>query len=135
MTESPLVIVDTNVLLDVTGQDERWADWSQGQMAQHATRLMVNPLIYTELCYEAGNAGEVDAILLSLGLRYEELPRHALFLAARAFRLYRERGGAKSAPLPDFFIGAHAAALEVPIITRDVARYRTYFPEVELISP
>lgn len=135
MTESSWAIVDTNVLLDVIEQDARWADWSQEQIVQHANRLMVNPLIYTELCYEAGSAEDVDAILLTLGLRYEELPRQALFLAARAFRLYRGRGGTKAAPLPDFFIGAHAAALGTPIITRDVARYRTYFPNVELISP
>lgn len=135
MTESPFVIVDTNVLLDVTGQDENWADWSQAKMNQYATRLLINPMIYTELCHEAGDWQDVDAILLMLGLRYEELPRQALFLAAQAFRLYRQRGGTKSAPLADFFIGAHAAAMEIPIITRDTARYRTYFPSVTLISP
>ncbi|MGC1481027.1 MAG: type II toxin-antitoxin system VapC family toxin [Chthoniobacterales bacterium] len=135
MTEPPDVIVDTNVLLDVTEQDERCASWSTDQMERHATRLVVNSLIYTELCYEAGDADDVDFILLSLGLRYEELPRRALFLAAQAFRTYRQRGGTKSAPLSDFFIGAHAAASELPILTRDIARYRTYFPQVELICP
>jgi hypothetical protein len=129
------VIVDTNVLLDITEQDENWADWSQSQIGDHATRLVINPLIYTELCYESGDAQEVDDILLMLGLRYEEIPRSALFLAAQAFRLYRERGGAKTILLPDFFIGAHAAAINLPILTRDIARYRTYFPEVALICP
>lgn len=128
-------MVDTNVLLDVIEQDERWASWSMDQMERHATRLVVNPLIYTELCYEAGDADDVDSILVSLGLRYEDLPRRALFLAAQAFRTYRERGGTKSVPLPDFFIGAHAAALALPILTRDVARYQTYFPQVALICP
>lgn len=135
MTEGTDVIVDTNVLLDVTGQDAQWASWSIGQLARHATRLIVNPLIYTELCYEAGDASDVDSLLLTLGLRYEELPRQALFLAARAFRTYRERGGTKSAPLPDFFIGAHAAAMGLPVLTRDVTRYRTYFPQVTLLCP
>lgn len=93
MTDSTLVIVDTNVLLDVTEQDEKWADWSQDQMSRHATRLTINPLIYTELCYEAGGTQEVDDILLVLGLGYEEMPRLALFRAAQAFRIYRERGG------------------------------------------
>lgn len=129
------MIVDTNVLLDITEQDENWADWSQSQIGDHATRLVINPLIYTELCYESGDAQEVDDILLMLGLRYEEIPRSALFLAAQAFRLYRERGGAKTILLPDFFIGAHAAAINLPILTRDIARYRTYFPEVALICP
>ena len=135
MTEGRDVMVDTSVLLDVTEQDERWASWSSDQMQRHATRLVVNPLIYTELCYEAGNAADVDVILLSLGLRYEELPREALHLAAQAVRTYRERGGAKSAPISDFFIGAHAAAMGLSILTRDVARYRTYFPQVPLICP
>lgn len=73
------MIVDTNVLLDITEQDENWADWSQSQIGDHATRLVINPLIYTELCYESGDAQEVDDILLMLGLRYEEIPRSALF--------------------------------------------------------
>lgn len=135
MNEDVDVIVDTNVLLDITGQDERWATWSIEQMERHATRLIVNPLIYTELCYEAGDSDDVDSILLSLGLRYVELPRRALFLASQAFRRYRASGGTESLPLADFFIGAHAAAQALPIMTRDVARYRTYFPQVMLICP
>ena len=135
MTESDLILVDTNVLLDVTEQDDRWAGWSQEQMSKHVGRMVVDPIIYTELCYEAGDPDDVDAILLTLGLGFRELPRPALFLAARAFRLYRQRGGKKTAPLPDFFIGAHAASLGISILTRDVNRYRTYFPSVELICP
>lgn len=135
MTEAPLVIVDTNVLLDVTEQDEKWADWSQAQMSQYVDRMLINPLIYTELCYEAGTVADVDAIMVILGLRYGELPRQALFLSSQAYKLYRKRGGSKTSPLPDFFIGAHAAALDIPILTRDEGRYRTYFPEVTLISP
>lgn len=135
MTEASLVLVDTNVLLDVTEQDEKWADWSQAQMSQYVDRMLINPLIYTELCYETGAVADVDAIMVILGLRYGELPRQALFLSSQAYKLYRKRGGRKTSPLPDFFIGAHAAALDIPILTRDEGRYRTYFPEVTLISP
>lgn len=135
MTEDSLVLVDTNVLLDVSEQDENWADWSQEQMSQYVGRMLINPLIYTELCYEAGAVADVDAIMVTLGLRYGDLPREALFLSSQAYKLYRKRGGTKTSPLPDFFIGAHAAALDIPILTRDVARYRSYFPEVTLISP
>ena len=135
MTEKSLILIDTNVILDVTEQDEHWANWSQDQMGQYVDRLFINPIIYTELCYEAGNTADVDAILLTLGLRYTELPRQALFLASQAFRKYRKVGGTKTSPLPDFFIGAHAAANGVSLITRDTSRYRTYFPTVELICP
>lgn len=135
MTEPVLILVDTNVMLDVTGQDEHWADWSQERMNRHVGRMMVNPVIYSELCYEAGDPADVDALLLTLGVDFRELPRLALFLAAQAFKLYRQRGGNKTSPLPDFFIGAHAAALDIPILTRDAGRYRAYFPEVELICP
>lgn len=135
MTEPSVVLVDTNVLLDVTEQDEKWADWSQEQMSRYVDRMLINPLIYTELCYEAGAVVDVDAIMVTLGLRYGELPRQALFLTAQTYKLYRMRGGTKTSPLSDFFIGAHAAALGIPILTRDVSRYRSYFPEVTLIAP
>jgi len=128
MTEASFVLVDTNVLLDVTEQDETWEDWSENHMSQYVNRLVINPLIYTELCYEAGGTADVDAIMIALGLRLEELPREALFHASQAYKQYRQRGGTKTAPLADFFIGAHALVLEIPILTRDVSRYRTYFP-------
>jgi predicted nucleic acid-binding protein len=135
MTDSVRILVDTNVLLDVTEADEQWRDWSQEQMSRYVGRLLVNPIIYTELCYEAGKVEDVDAVLITLGLGFEELPRQALFLASQAFKFYRRRGGNKTIPLPDFFIGAHAAAKGIPILTRDVARYRSYFPDVSLIHP
>ncbi len=135
MTSSSAILVDTNVLLDLTEKDEHWADWSQEQMNLYVGRLVVDPIVYTELCYEAGNVEDVDAVLITLGLGFEELPRQALFLASQAFKLYRQHGGNKTAPLPDFFIGAHAAALGIPILTRDVKRYQTYFPTVELLCP
>ena len=135
MTSSNAILVDTNVLLDLTEKDDQWADWSQDQMNLYVGRLVVNPIIYSELCYEAGRVEDVDAVLITLGLGFQEFPCQALFLASQAFKLYRNRGGNKTSPLPDFFIGAHAAALGIPILTRDIARYRSYFPEVELICP
>ncbi|MEO5917206.1 MAG: PIN domain-containing protein [Luteolibacter sp.] len=135
MTESPMVLVDTNVLLDVTGADSRWLDWSLEQMSRFPERLVINPLIYAELCYQAGSIEEVEATMASLGLHYRELPREALFLASQAYCNYRQRGGTKTAPLADFFIGAHAQAEGFTLLTRDTARYQTYFPTVRLIGP
>jgi predicted nucleic acid-binding protein len=130
-----LVLVDTNVILDVADEDSSWFGWSHEQMKRAALSLVINPLIYTELCYHAGELREVEATVQSLGLIYQDLPREALFMTARAFRQYHQKGGTKTAPLPDFFIGAHALVLGIPILTRDVNRYSTYFPEVLLISP
>lgn len=135
MTDTSAILVDTNVILDLTEADADWADWSQEQMGLFVGRLEVNPIIYSELCYEAGKFEDVDAVLITLGLGFAELPRQARFLASQAYKLYRERGGNKIAPLSDFFIGAHAAALGIPILTRDVNRYRSYFPSVRLICP
>lgn len=135
MNEPRFVLVDSNVVMDVTGQDPRWEAWSAKQIETFAGRLAINPVIYAELCFPLASAEEADQLIAYLGLEYRELSRESLFLASQAFRAYRKRGGTKTAPLPDFFIGAHAAALEVPIITRDVTRYQTYFPKVTLIAP
>lgn len=133
--EAMQVLVDTNVIVDITGDSNEWLTWSISQMEKHVGCLLINPIIYAELCIPLDSADEVDRLVAVFGLEYLELPKAALFLAARAFRRYRQCGGTKSAPLPDFFIGAHAAALEIPILTRDVGRYATYFPEVTLITP
>lgn len=135
MTDFDKIIVDTNVILDVTGADPVWLEWSQDQMSRFPGRLIVNPLVYTELCYQADGIDEVDATLEYLGLIYQELPREALLLAARAFKAYRQQGGNRTSPLADFYIGAHAQASGLPILTRDKARYQTYFPGVLLICP
>lgn len=105
MTDSDKVIVDTNVILDVTGADPAWLEWSREQMSRFPGRLIVNPLIHTELCYQTGGIGEVEATLEFLGLIYQELPREALFLAARAFKACRQHGGTRTSPLADFYIG------------------------------
>jgi predicted nucleic acid-binding protein len=130
-----IILVDTNVISDIVHDDPTWRPWSEMQMSAHVGMVAINPFIYAELCCRAKNPAELDDALTLLGIRYEEISKDALFLAAQAFLVYRQRGGGKTAPLPDFFIGAHAAALGIPIITRDIGRYRTYFPGVELICP
>lgn len=129
-------LVDSNLILDVVTDDPVWGGWSDEQLTKHQSRgLLVNPVIYAELCAGADEFSEVDALLEGLKLEFRDLPREALFLAAKAFLQYRRRGGAKTSPLPDFFIGAHAESLAAPILTRDPVRYRTYFPNVRLITP
>jgi predicted nucleic acid-binding protein len=130
------VIVDSNVIFDVTNDDPVWADWSDAQItAYQPGGLLINPLIYTELCTAAATTADVDKLLAGLKLELRELSREALFLTAKAFLKYRRQGGTKTAPLPDFFIGAHAQVLGVPILTRDAGRYTSYFPSVQLICP
>jgi predicted nucleic acid-binding protein len=132
-----MILVDTCVLLDVVQDDPRWADWSQAQI-EHALDhggLAINPIVYAEFSVWYEDMGLLERTLADFGLGFEELPREALFLAGKAFRQYRARQGTRSSLLPDFFIGAHAAVLEVPILTRDTARFRTYFPTVALLAP
>ncbi len=130
------VLVDSNIVLDVVTNDPVWADWSDEAITRHQPAgLLVNPIIYAELCTGAASPAEVDELLKSLKLRFEEIPRHGLHLAAKAFLQYRRQGGTKTSTLPDFFIGGHAEALGVPILTRDTSRYQTYFPKVHLIDP
>lgn len=129
-------LVDTNLILDVATDDPVWGEWSDAQLTKHQKRgLFINPVIYAELCTGADESSEVDALLKELKLEWRELTRGALFLAAKAFLQYRRRGGTKTSPLPDFFIGAQAESLGMAIITRDPARYGTYFPKVKLIAP
>lgn len=134
MTESGYVLVDSNIIIDIVQRDPKWLEWSRDVLIEHSA-AKVNPIIYAEICYQKTSVEEADQILQTLELDFEDLPREALYLASQAYRLYRELGGTKTAPLPDFFIGAHAAAKNVPIITRDVSRYQTYFPTVKLICP
>jgi predicted nucleic acid-binding protein len=133
MTE-PSALVDSNVIIDIIGQDPKWMPWSI-EALNSCESPCINPLVFAELCYLKSSPEEVEDLLTRLALGYLELPKDALFLAAQAYRIYRQRGGTKTAPLPDFFIGAHAAALGIPIITRDATHYQTYFPTVTLISP
>ena len=132
-----MILVDTCVLLDVVQADARWADWSLDQLERAADRggLIVNPIVYAEFSVWYDSIESCEDTLTAFGATLEELPREALFLAGKAFRLYRARRGTRASVLADFFIGAHAAVREIPVLTRDPARMRAYFPNVALIAP
>ncbi len=129
------VLVDTNVISDVIHADPDWEEWAEVHLLEHFGGLIINPIIYAELSCRATSVEELDDTLAPFELLFLEIPKEALFLSAQAFVAYRKRGGNKTSPLPDFFIGAHAAVLNIPVLTRDKGRYSTYFPEVTLISP
>ena len=132
-----MILADTNVLLDVFGRDPVWADWSRQQLNAAATigEIAINDTVYAELSAGYRRFEEVDALIGRAGIALVRTPRPALFLAGKAFQRYRAAGGARTGVLPDFFIGAHAVVSESPLITRDVRRYRTYFPGLALIAP
>lgn len=132
------VLVDSNVILDLFQNDPRWAVWSETTLTQYASShiLHINPIIYTELSIGFQRIEELERGVEAAGLQLLPIPKEALFLAGKVFLQYRRQNkGTKSSPLPDFFIGAHAAVLNIPLITRDISRYRTYFPTVPLIHP
>jgi hypothetical protein len=130
-------LVDSNVLLDLFTQDARWALWSAEQLAAvlEDGPVVVNQIVYGEVSLGFSSIESLDAALSPDRFVRAHLPWAASFLAARAYRSYRARGGTRGSTLPDFFIGAHAAVLGLRLLTRDAARYRTYFPTVELIAP
>lgn len=132
-----MILCDSNVLLDVLGDDPRWAAWSLGQLETWSRRgpVIVNPVIYAELAAGYETVEALDGDLESMGLQFEEIPREALFLAAKAHLLYRKRGGLRAGVLADFFVGAHAAVRKLPLITRDARRYRACYPTVTLVTP
>ncbi len=131
------MLVDTNVLIDVLEDDPEWANWSIAQLQAQSMvhKLVINPIIYSELSLTFSSIEELDAALEAMELPMLEMPKPALFLASKAFLQYRQRGGTKNNVLGDFFIGAHAAVSRMPVLTRDIKRYATYFPTVQLISP
>ncbi len=132
-----MLLVDTNVLIDVLEDEPEWADWSIAQLRAQSKvhSLAINPVIYAELSLTFSSVEALDDTIGHLKLAVLELPRPALFLAGKAFLRYRRRGGRKSNVLADFFIGAHAAVLGCPLLTRDTQRYQAYFPSVTLITP
>jgi len=132
-----LLLVDTNVLVDVLEDDPTWADWSEHQLRiqSQVHELLINAVIYAELSLLFDSVKAVDNAVEGLGLTLQEIPKPALFLSSRAFVKYRREGGTKSNVLGDFFIGAHAAVLNCGILTRDGRRYRNHFPRVALIMP
>ena len=132
-----MLLVDTNVLVDVLQNDPQWADWSIAQMRAQARLhvLAINPIIYAELSLSFSTLEALDAVVVTMALDLREIPRPALFLAAKAYAHYRQRGGSKGQVLPDFFIGAHAAVEGWPLLTRDASRFRTYFPTLQVLAP
>ncbi|MBY0562616.1 MAG: type II toxin-antitoxin system VapC family toxin [Hyphomonadaceae bacterium] len=129
--------VDTNVLLDVATNDRTWAAWSLQQLEAAAILgpLAINDVVYAELSVRYARIEDADEFFKLAGLVHKTIPRAALFLAGKAFRKYRAGGGVRTGVLPDFFIGAHAAVLDAPLLTRDGAGFRTYFPKLRLIAP
>ena len=131
------VLVDSNVLLDVATNDPTWGTWSSEALARAADEsiLVVNALIYAEVAIGFSTIEELETALPASLYRREDLPWEAAFLAGKSFLEYRRRGGTKRSPLPDFYIGAHAAVAGHRLLTRDATRYRTYFPRLDLIAP
>ncbi len=132
-----MILVDTHVLLDVVANDPKWATWSQNQLdaASATDDLAINPVIYSELSIAFARIEDLEALIADASLSVEPFPREALFLAGKVFLDYRRRRGTKHHVLPDFYIGAQALIMQWPILTRDIARYRTYFPALQLITP
>jgi predicted nucleic acid-binding protein len=132
-----VILVDTNVLLDVFEEDSEWVNWSQDRLdsASATDTLAINSVIYSELSIAFDRIEELEAVIKEASLAIEDIPREALFLAGKAFLRYRRSRGSKRSVLPDFYIGAHAAVMQWPLLTRDAARYRSYFPTVSLIAP
>lgn len=132
-----MTLVDTNVLIDVLTSDPSWRRWSVAMLEQRSNlgALIITDIIYSELSSQFASDQSLDVAIADLGLVLEQIPKRALFLAGRTFERYRRRGGVRPNVLADFFIGAHAEVERLPILTRDVRRYRTYFPDVKLIAP
>ena len=131
------LLVDSNVILDVFLDDAEWADWSESVLAQYSvdTILYINSIVYTEVSVGFKKIEDLESALMKGGFQMLDIPKEALFLAGKVFLNYRKSRGSKTSPLPDFYIGAHAAVLDLDLLTRDVGRYKTYFPTVSTICP
>ena len=131
------VLVDSSVLLDLMTEDPRWYAWSAGALerAADSLRLVINPIVYAEVSVRFSRIEDLEEALPKALIEREPIPYEAAFLAGKSYLAYRRRGGRKRSPLPDFFIGAHAAVAGYSLLTRDAARYRTYFPRLSVIAP
>jgi predicted nucleic acid-binding protein len=131
------VLVDSNVILDVFLNDLKWADWSEAKLEEYSDHasLYINSIIYSEISIGFKLIEDLESAIDKAGFQLLEIPKEALFLAGKAYIKYKRRAGIKSTPLPDFFIGAQAAVLNLDLLTRDISRYQTYFPTVTLIAP
>lgn len=131
------ILIDSCVLLDLFTDDPNWADWSENILNQYSqtNSLYINSIIYTELSIGFNRIEELEAAINQIGIKVLEIPREALFLAGKIFLEYRKNKGTKNSTLPDFFIGAHAIVNSLTLVTRDTARFKTYFPKLRLITP
>ncbi len=131
------ILIDSNILLDIFTQDKKWFSWSSDTLAEYAEQdlLYINPIIYSEISVGFERIEDLENALPSDYIKRDDLPYEAAFLAGKCFLQYRKAGGVKKSPLPDFYIGAHAAIKGWSIITRDKGRYHTYFPTLDVISP
>ncbi|PCJ25493.1 MAG: DNA-binding protein [Rickettsiales bacterium] len=131
-----MIVIDSNIILDIVTQDSRWFDWSSSQLKTLAEdyKLLINDVIYSEISISFEYIEELENILVD-NFIIQPIPKEALFLAGKAFLKYKKLGGTKTSTLPDFFIGAHASILNVPLLTRDKKRYKNYFPNLEIIAP
>jgi len=132
-----MILVDSNVIIDVLTRDPTWRNWSEAALSEAADRadVAINPIIYAEIASGFATNAELDSCIGADVFRRLPLPYEAGFVAGRAFVEYRRRGGLRTSPLPDFYIGAHAAVSGLRLLTRDPRRYTGYFPKVPLISP
>lgn len=130
-------LLDSNVLIDLFDEHSEWRDWSDAMVTRAANRgaLVINPIVFAEVSAGFATLDDVEAALPASYVRREDLPWEAAFLAGQAFVQYRRRGGTRLAPLPDFYIGAHAAVAGYTLLTRDPLRYRYYFPKLRVIAP
>lgn len=133
----PATLVDSNVILDVVTDDPDWIDWSAAMLERAVERgvAVINPIVYAEVSVRFDTIEALEEAVPPQYFRREPLPWEAAFLAARCFERYRRQGGARRSPLPDFFIGAHAAVAGMTLLTRDARRYRTYFPTLKIVAP
>ena len=131
------ILIDSNILLDVFTEDPQWFAWSSQKLAEYAETavLCINPVIYAEVSIRFQRIEDLEDVLPRDSFRREPLPYEAAFLAGKCFLQYRKRGGSKQSPLPDFLIGAHAAVMGWPLLTRDARRYASYFPKLSLVTP
>ncbi|KOR32217.1 DNA-binding protein [Achromatium sp. WMS3] len=131
------ILIDSCVLLDLFTNDINWADWSENILERYSKThvLYINSVVYTEVSIGFVTIEEINNAISELGIKILDIPREALFLAGKVFLKYRKNRGIKRSPLPDFFIGAHASVSKLALITRDIEKYKFYFPQVELIHP
>lgn len=131
------IFVDSNVILDLFQDDRKWAEWSESTLNRYSNThaLYINPIIYAEVSIGFKRIEELERAMTGCGFQMLQMPKEALFLAGKTYLRYKKRKGMKLSPLPDFFIGAHAAVLGLDLVTRDVSRYKSYFPSVNLITP